>query len=201
MMIDSQRLLTYCCPSCGRLTRMKTSIFTCLQDSPFVCSSCGEECISITKKRNLIILQDFCMVCGEPHVYRMPAGEFWNCGLFILYCDETGLETAFWGREDEVDDAIAHRASSQLERILEAANVDDVSDMAILKILDHIHDIATMGALTCECGSDNIELVMNEGAIKLICKDCSSVISLNISTPESFMKIQKMDRITIPKIK
>ena len=120
------------------------------------------------------------MVCGEPHVYRMPAGEFWNCGLFILYCDETGLETAFWGREDEVDDAIAHRASSQLERIVEAANVDDVSDMAILKILDRslIH-------ILCEKGY--CEFVLSGIHVASYGKDLENIGLLNV--------LEQVDRI------
>ena len=175
MIINTGITLAYKCSSCGAFQFNNVSLFEIPQkeDIVFTCR-CRESSLVIKKESPTIFkIVIPCIGCGINHVYLVSTKEFIAQEIYIFNCPNTGIEQCFMG-----SDQIVRKKIDNLEReydeLINRLGYDNyfVNTQVMLDSLNLIHDIAERGNLFCECGNDDIELLLLSDRIYLRCNLC-----------------------------
>lgn len=203
MLIKLSTTIALSCPACGRLERDEINIFE-LPTAKLkkLSCSCGAEKASIMRKKNSRIqINYFCLHCNKAHKINVSAQKFWySKKLTPLSCRETGLNPGFFGRSALVNEEIK-KEKQDLELIAAELGFDDFKNPDImLQALDFIDDIAEEGALSCECGSDNIKIELFSDKIQIICDNCGARLDIEAVSDRDLKELRQLDEVRIHSI-
>lgn len=203
MLINISTTIALSCPACGRLEKEEINIFELpVGELKQLSCSCGAEKAALMRKENSQIQLDyFCLHCDKAHKVLVSAQKFWHSNkLHSLSCRETGLNPGFFGQPELVDQEIINE-KQDLELMAAELGFDDFKNPDImLQALDIIHDIAAEGALSCECGSDDINIELYSDKIQLICNNCGSHLNIAAVQKDDLKSLRQLNRVQLHSI-
>ena len=203
MLINLSTTIALSCPACGRLEREKINIFELpVGELKQLSCSCGAEKASIKRKENSYLeLNYFCLHCNTAHKVVISPQKFWySKNLNPLSCKETGLNPGFFGPSELVDDEL-RQEKQDLELMAAELGFDDFKNPDImLQALDILHDIAAEGELSCECGSDDINIELFSDKIQLICNHCSAHLNIQAVNKADLKNLRQLNKVQLQSV-
>jgi len=203
MLINLSTTIALSCPACGRLEKEKVNIFELpVGELKQLSCSCGAEKAALLRKENSQVqINYFCLHCDKAHKEIFSAQDFWHSNyLQPLSCRDTGLNPGFFGPPVLVNDEIK-KEKQDLELMAAELGFDDFKNPEImLQALDIIHDIAAEGALSCECGSDDINIELFSDKIQLICNNCGSRLNIEAVEKEDLKNLRQLNSVQLHSI-
>lgn len=203
MLINLSTTIALSCPACGRLEKEKINIFELpAGELKQLSCSCGAEKAALKRKDNSQLqINYFCLHCNKAHKVTVTAQEFWySKHLHPLSCRETGLNPGFFGPSSLVNEEIKNE-KQDLELMAAELGFDDFKNPDImLQALDFIHDIAAEGALSCECGSDDINIELFSDKIQLICNKCGSHLNIAAVNKNDLDNLRQLNKVQLHSI-
>ncbi|HEX2946841.1 MAG TPA: hypothetical protein VHT96_12885 [Clostridia bacterium] len=200
MLIDTSVTIAYKCNSCGSFEFFNISLFTLLHKKNY-CLSCRCKKSRITIKQegeNNFLISIPCIGCGNDHTYLFTKKSILLGDPIAVNCPETGMEICFVGR----DEAVRKKVDSLEEKLDEIINMYGYESyfdntQVMFDTLNHIHDIALKGNLQCECGNNDVELVLLSDCILLRCVKCGSSKKIQASKNKDLKEILMKNQILI----
>jgi len=203
MLINLSTTIALSCPACGRLEKEKINIFELpVGELKQLSCSCGAEKAALKRKENSQIqINYFCLHCDKAHKITVRSQKFWHSNkLLPLSCRETGLNPGFFGPPALVNEEIK-KEKQDLDLMAAELGFDDFKNPDImLQSLDFIHDIAADGALSCECGSDNINIELFSDKIQLICNNCGSHLNIAAVDKDDLNNLRQLNKVQLHSI-
>ncbi len=177
MIIDFKRTVAYICPGCGEVTYGDFSLFELSGGRGVsVSCSCGKSLLKIfTKNGTTYTVSVGCQVCETEHEYMVPLPDLLHKHFMDFLCPELLIGLVFIGDKEKVEHAISEN-SKYIQEILTTCGIEHAgkNGIAILKALDKIQLLSDNGCVSCECGSDIIDLDVLENGIVLECCTCGA---------------------------
>jgi hypothetical protein len=126
-----------------------------------------------------------CIGCGDEHIFIFSRKKVLSGGVCILYCPEKGIPQCVIGRDELVRKKV-DCLEQELDELIDMFGYDSYfkNTQVMLDSLNRIHDIAEQGNLLCECGNDDIELILLSDRIYLKCRKCPGNIVISAATNE-----------------
>jgi len=175
-------------------------MFTLLYKSDFVLPCrCRESGISIKKegeKSFLLVIP--CIGCGNKHTYLFTRKNILSGQLLSFNCPETDIQICFIGKDEAVRRKVDY-LEKEFDELINAYGYESYfsNTQVMFDTLNHIHDIALKNNLYCECGSEDIELILLSDCVFLRCAKCNGSIRLAAAKNEDLKKILGEDQIVI----
>jgi len=201
MIINTDITIAYKCSSCGTFEFFDISLFKLLFKK--VCHHqcrCKKSRITVfggnTKELRITIP---CIACGEDHLFIISRKAILDNEVNIFYCPKTGMQQCFVGKDSEVRKKI-DTLEKELDELINMFGYDSYFEntQVMFDALNKIHDIAEHGSLYCECGNDDIELVLLSDRILLKCKKCIGNRVVNAASNEDLKHILTKHQIVLP---
>lgn len=187
MIINTGITFAYKCSSCGTFQFNNISLFEIPQKEEIVFTCrCKGASLRIKKESPAIFkIVIPCIGCGSSHIYFVSIKEFIAQEIYIFNCPNTGIEQCFIG-----SDQIVRKKIDNLEReydeLINMLGYDNyfINTQVMFDSLNIIHDIAERGNLFCECGNNDIELLLLSDKIYLRCNLCPGNKIIHASSNE-----------------
>jgi len=183
MAIRYERTIAYICPGCTEITVSFINIFV-FSDNSVLQLKCDDEdcnalCVSIHLSKDKYVIDMACPICGENHRFTLSKSAFWNKDLISFTCPNTlDADIIFIGENEYVLKACDE---------LYAEPDDDLPDEYVLyELVEHINDMIYNNKIHCKCGSHTILPILEDEALTLICDNCDSKISFNLTQADVF---------------
>lgn len=177
MIIDFNRTVAYICPGCGEVAYGVFSLFELSGGRGIsVSCDCGKSQLNIfSKNAKNYIVSVICQVCEKNHEYAVSINDLLRKSFLDFVCPELLMGLAFVGNKDAVENAVDEN-NKYVKEILTTCGIEHAgkNGIAILKALDKIQLLSDDGGVTCECGSDLIDLDVLENGIVLECCKCGA---------------------------
>jgi len=200
MLINLSTTIALSCPACGRLEKEKINIFELpVGELKQLSCSCGAEKAALKRKENSQIqINYFCLHCDKAHKITVRFQKFWHSNKMLpLSCRETGLNPGFFGPPVLVNEEIK-KEKQDLDLMAAELGFDDFKNPDImLQSLDFIHDIAADGALSCECGSYNINIELFSDKIQLICNNCGAHLNIAAVNKDDLNNLRQLNKVQL----
>ncbi|MCX7745743.1 MAG: hypothetical protein N2645_02475 [Clostridia bacterium] len=175
MLVNTGITIAYKCSSCGSFKFFSVSLFNMVHKKEYLlCCHCNHSSIIITKDNfSNLKIEIPCIGCGSTHTSLLSKKDLFNKRLNVFYCPETGIPQCFIGADEEVRAKI-DLLEKEFDELITRLGYDSYfnNTQVMFDVLNKIHDIAEGGNLYCECGNNDIELVLFPDKIQLKCKKC-----------------------------
>lgn len=199
MLIDTSITIAYKCSSCGSIGFYNASLFKLLKDGEnnFSCR-CKKSELTVTGNESGYLVKISCIGCGNYHIYSVDRKEIIKKGIVVLSCPETGLQLCFTGRDEPVRKKVDD-LEKQLDQLIDMFGYESYfkNTQVMFDLLNKIHDIAEEGNLCCECGNNDIELVLLPESIILKCRRCMLEDRIEAATNKDLMEIMQKGSILL----
>lgn len=178
MLVDTSMTIAYKCPSCGSFVFFNISLFTPFSNNGehyFRCH-CGNTGLTIGREGvRDIFIKTPCIGCGNEHIYTLKRKDIIKRGINVFHCPMVRMEQCFIGKDDLVRKMV-DSLERELDALIDMFGYDNYfsNTQVMFDSLNKIHDIAEQGNLLCECGDNDIELVLLPDKIYLLCRKCSA---------------------------
>jgi len=139
-----------------------------------------------------------CIACGNEHMFVFSRRDMLNKDINVFCCPETGMQFCFIGKDETVRKRI-DSLEKELDEIIDAFGYDSyfVNTQVMFDSLNKIHDIAEQGNLFCECGSDDIEVVLLSDKICLKCRRCEGNTTIYAASNEDLKDVLMRQQILL----
>ncbi|MDQ2085134.1 hypothetical protein RBH29_01615 [Herbivorax sp. ANBcel31] len=175
MIINTGTTFAYKCSSCGTFQFNNISLFEIPQKEEivFTCRCKGSSLVIKKESPSTFRTVIPCMGCGTNHTYLMSVKEFIAQEIYIFNCPNTGMKQCFMGSDQIVREKIDN-LEREYDELINMFGYDNYfnNTQVMFDSLNIIHDIAERGNLFCECGNDDIELLLLSDKIYLRCNLC-----------------------------
>lgn len=201
MLITTEAVLAMRCPECGKLEVHDISRFAFSGGKSLqINCSCGTAKLVIRAGRRSYWLQVSCVVCETRHQQEIAGKALWNSGVTRLFCPEVEMELGYIGSELEVREVVKS-SEVDLEALIEEFEQEDYfhNPLIMCDVLNCLHDIASSGALYCQCDSQRIEVNVFPDRLELHCKNCDGIYIIYAENEEDLEVIQQVDTIELSK--
>ncbi|AFM02413.1 MULTISPECIES: hypothetical protein [Desulfitobacterium] len=178
MILTTHTSVAMQCPKCGELEFHALSLFAFSgKGRESLYCRCGESLMSVASRDHKNFNVSFnCAFCGKVHYLRLKRRAFWGKNAIPLLCPEVEASTGFVGPKQKVAQACQEREKSIAELASELGYEDEFENPEVmLKLLDHLHNLARDGALGCKCGNHNLTFELLPDRIELYCEICDAV--------------------------
>lgn len=200
MLIDTSVTIAYKCTSCGSFEFFDVSMFTLLYKKNFTLPCrCKESSISIKKdsEKNFLIVIP-CIGCGSRHTYLFTRKSILSGELLVFNCPETDIQICFIGKDEAVRGKV-DSLEKEFDELINTYGYESyfLNTQVMFDTLNHIHDIALKNNLYCECGSDEIELVLLSDCVFLRCGKCGGSIKVPAAKNEDLKNLLDENQIVV----
>jgi len=200
MIIDTGATIAFKCSSCGTFEFFNISLFKLLykKEYCFRCR-CGNSSLQLTRKNNREYkLSMPCLSCGGRHEYVLTRKDLISRDINVFYCTQTGMQQCFIGCDDDVLNRI-DTLERELDELIDMFGYDSYfkNTRVMIDTLNRIHDIAEQGNLYCECGNNDIELLLFPDRVELNCRLCSGTKVINAGSNDDLKDILHGHQITL----
>jgi len=198
MIIDTSLTIAYKCCSCGTFDFFNISLFRLLQKKHcyFTCR-CKKSGFEISGEKHLKQkIKMPCIACGEDHRFELNSREVFTKGVSTFYCPQTGIHLCFVGNDIQVRRKIDN-LEKELDKMIDMLGYDNyfINTRVMFDSVNRIHDIAEQGNLVCECGSEDIDLILLSDRIQLKCKKCPGSGIIRAASNEDLKIILRTQQI------
>ncbi|WP_010681268.1 hypothetical protein [Acetivibrio cellulolyticus] len=200
MIIDASTTIAYKCSSCGTFEFVNITLFELSfgREAAFNCRCNGSMLVISKENTDSYKIAIPCIGCGTSHVYILERKDFIKPDVSIFYCPKTGIQQCFIGSDKDVRKRIDN-LEKEFDELINMLGYDSyfTNTQVMFDSLNLIHDIAEKGNLFCECGNDDIELLLLSDKIYLRCKKCPASKILYASTNEHLRENLKVKQILL----
>ena len=211
--LPKQRHIAYRCPDCGSAVVGLVGRFALSANMLRLRCSCGSESsldISISGD-NKIRLSVPCLFCRQNHSYVVSEGLFFEKDRFLLSCPYSGMDIAFIGDEDSVNQDIT-RTGEELAALLKNLEAEELSDIQPQDVNDAevlpdpavydtlrfvVKDLEAEGKLHCPCGEGPYDIRFIDGGMQVWCETCGASYDFKATTPAIAEEYLSLDSITL----
>ena len=211
--LPKQRHIAYRCPDCGSAVVGLVGRFALSANMLRLRCSCGSDSsldISISGD-NKIRLSVPCLFCRQNHSYVVSEGLFFEKDRFLLNCPYSGMDIAFIGDEDSVNEDIA-RTGDELAALLKNLEAEELSDIQPQDVNDAevlpdpavydtlrfvVKDLEAEGKLHCPCGEGPYDIRFIDGGMQVWCETCGASYDFKATTPAIAEEYLSLDSITL----
>ncbi|MCX7922816.1 MAG: hypothetical protein N3B21_12535 [Clostridia bacterium] len=139
-----------------------------------------------------------CIGCGNEHAFVLGRREMFHRHINSFCCSETGVQQCFLGNDEEVRKKVDN-VEKELDELINMFGYDSYfkNTQVMFDTLNRIHDIAEQGNLSCECGNNDIELIMLSDKIHLKCSRCSGTKVISAASNEDLKNINLKKQILL----
>lgn len=130
MLIDTSCKVAVKCSDCGKYNIIDINIFELKTKTSCTCS-CGHKILKMWVDKDDIFFEINCIACEKKHRYKFKLKEILEKPLNIICCSETGMEIAFVGRENYVDDVVNRYMDDMYELLKELGAVEENSQKLV----------------------------------------------------------------------
>lgn len=185
MIKEFKKSIGYICASCSSIIIKDISLFDLGGNgkSVFKCtagSSCDTVCITMSQKNDKYAISIDCPACGEQHIFNIRKATFWQSDFFVMDCPETGMGILFLGDKEKIRAAIDTQEKNIMAMNDEYAICGELA--MLFDAVEHINQLAKEQNVTCNCGSHDISIELDDTKITLLCRQCGN--RLDIPTSE-----------------
>ena len=189
MLLNEKRTtVAYRCPDCGGGIMSAVGLFNLSADMVKLKCTCGKSELKIVYNRDgSVRLTVPCLICSQPHTFTVNSSLFFSDELFVLPCPYSGMNIAFVGHKEKVDQAFAD-ADRELREILQEEEFSSLSesrhdrsrmfsDPQIMDIIMYvIHELSAEGEIRCKCpeGHGHYAVDILDDCVRISCKDCGA---------------------------
>ena len=211
--LPKQRHIAYRCPDCGNAVIGLVGRFALSANMLRLKCSCGsEQSLDINiSAEGKVRLSVPCLFCKQNHSYVVSESLFFDKDRFLLNCPYSGMDIAFIGDEDSVNNDIIRTANelSALLKNLEAEELSDIQpqemnegeilpDPAVYDTLRFVvKDLEDEGKVNCPCGAGPYDLRFIEGGMQVYCQNCGASMDLKVTSPTIAEEYLSLDSITL----
>ncbi len=208
-----QTFIAYRCPSCGQAVLGIVGAFALKADMLRLKCPCGDShmTVMITPDKK-IRLSVPCLFCEKDHSFLLSESVFFQKELFLLNCSMTGMDIAFLGSEDKVNDALKAN-EEELNLILKEAGAASLSDILRKKKEEEeevlpdaqVYDIVRFvvkeleadGAIHCPCGSGSYDFEVVPNGIRVFCPTCDAEYIFPANSVAAAQEFLQCDDLTL----
>lgn len=197
MIKEFKKSIGYICPGCSSTVVADKNLFDFSGTSPEILScntDCGEECVTITPKKDKYSILINCPMCDEAHLFNIKKTTFWQSKFFVLHCPESGIGILFLGERDTVEKEL-YEQEQMFVKLSDDVDVTRELTM-IFEIVERINDFAKEEKVSCACGSHAISIEIDNEKITLKCRDCGKIKDIP-STEESLENLLNASAIVL----
>lgn len=203
MIIDTGITIAYKCSSCGTYEFYNASLFALLKKRECLLTCrCKRSGITISQNSYLKFnIRVHCIACAKDHLFEIDVKEVINRGISIFYCPKTGIQLCFVGNDIQVRQKIDY-LEKELDEMIDAFGYESYfkNTRVMFDSLNRIHDIAEQGNLICECGCNDIELVLLSDRIQLKCSKCPGTSTVHAASNSDLKDILDIQQIFLSKL-
>jgi hypothetical protein len=139
-----------------------------------------------------------CIGCGADHIYLLSRKKFISSEVNVLNCPKTGMQQCFIGNDRDVRQKIDN-LEKEFDELIDMFGYDNyfINTQVMFDTVNIIHDIAEEGNLSCECGNNDIELLLLSDKIYLRCKRCLANKTIFASSNEHLKNNLQIKQIVL----
>lgn len=192
MVVNTGFTVAFKCSQCGSYRFFEISYFKLAQKGhkKVKCRCGGAYAVASVTKSGRIALSVPCIGCGEMHEYTASRKEMRNAQVLVCRCKNTGIQHCFVGSDNNVRKRI-DILEDELERLMDELGYERyfINSQVMLESINRIHEMAEQGRIYCQCGSNDIEVVLLEDKIYLKCRSCPGKTTICASSNEDLERI------------
>ncbi|MDP4180772.1 MAG: hypothetical protein Q8942_06745 [Bacillota bacterium] len=200
MIINTSLTIGYKCSSCGSFEFFNLSLFKLLSKKDYnLTCRCNKSRVTIFNYNlNEFKIQIPCIGCGSDHVFTISRNDLLTKTVNVLRCPNTGIEQCFIGSDEEVRKRI-DSLEKEFDELINLFGYDNYfkNTQVMFDALNKIHDIAESGNLFCECGCNEIEMLLLSDKIYLKCSRCFGVEVINAASNKDLKDILTKQQIIL----
>lgn len=200
MIVDASVTIAYKCSSCGTFEFVNITLFELLSGNERVynCRCNGSKLVINKGNADSYKIVIPCIGCGDSHVYVLDRKDFIKQDISIFHCPNTGIQQCFVGYDKDVRKRV-DVLEKEFDELMNMFGYDNYfsNTQVMFDSLNIIHDIAAKGNLFCECGNEDIELLLLSDKIYLRCNKCPASKIIYASTNEHFRENLKLNQILL----
>lgn len=197
MLLNYNKAVAYICPECSGVSLDTIQIFNFSGKGKhsLVCADCSNECVTIEKKKDKYKIDIQCPICEYTHSYTLKASTFWNIDFISYKCPESDISIYFHGSRDNVAKALDEQEDFLS---VKADEYQDICDGKILirEMLRYLQFLAEDNKVLCTCGSQDIDVRVDDESIALRCRSCGASKTF-YSDEKSFISFMTSKRIIL----
>lgn len=208
-----QRHIAYRCPDCGNAVVGLVGKFALSANMIRLKCSCGSEhSLDITLSAGeKVRLSTPCIFCRQNHSYVVSESLFFDKDRFLLNCPYSGMDIAFIGDEDVVNEEIL-RTGEELSRLLKNLEAEELSDIQPQEMNEEevlpdpavydtlrfvIKDLEEEGNIKCPCGKGPYDLRFVAGGMQVWCESCGASHDFPVTSPTLAEEYLTLDSVTL----
>lgn len=200
MLIDTCVTIAYKCTSCGTFEFFYISLFELSnkKECKLTCR-CGKSSLLIREENyGDYKIRIPCISCGDEHIFTAGRKELLCRNINIFYCPVTGMQQCYVGNDSDVRVKV-DALEKELDELIDLFGYDSYfkNTRVMIDTLNRIHDIAEQGNLYCECGNEDIELILLQDKVCLQCKNCSGNKTIYAVNNEDLKDILRRKRVML----
>ncbi|MCX7747135.1 MAG: hypothetical protein N2645_09625 [Clostridia bacterium] len=200
MLINMNLTIAYKCAVCGAFEFFSLPLFKLIQKKEIKYScKCTKTGITVFQESQRdVTIKMPCIGCGGEHTFILSRKDIICRAMNILYCPVTGVPQCFAGNDQEVRRKI-DSLEKELDELIDMFGYESYfkNTQVMFDTLNKVHDIAEQGNLYCECGNNDIELVLLPDKICLNCRKCAGKRIINAATNEDLKIILMQEQILL----
>ncbi len=172
MLIATSTNVAMRCPKCNSVNVSNISLFSLSPSRASLAHCrCGARLFSLERKGRVLFLQTRCRHCSENHEFPFDARHFCRESWFEVACPGTDQPLAIVGQVAQ------SKAVAALPEQPVAPNPDFAEEYfedpeVMYQVLNHLHDLAGGGGISCRCGSASAEVEIFPDRVVLRCSSC-----------------------------
>ena len=211
--LPTQRHIAYRCPDCGAAVVGLVGRFALSANMLRLKCSCGSEHtldINITGDEK-IRLSVPCLFCKQNHSYVISDTLFFDRERFLLNCPYSGMDIAFIGSEDVVNEEL-NRTGAELETLLKNLEAEELSDIqpqdmneaeilpdpAVYDTLRFVlMDLCDEGKVKCPCGEGPYDIRFTDNGVQAWCEKCGATHDFKVTSPTIAEEYLALDELIL----
>ena len=194
-----QRNIAYRCPECASSIFGIVGKFTLSADMLRLKCTCDKSSSLDINKTNdgKLRLSAPCLFCKQNHSYVVSESVFFDREKFLLNCPYTGMDIAFIGDEDTINEELK-RTEEEIRRLMASLEAEELSDIqpeemsedeilpdpAVYDTLRFlVKDLEADGKVQCLCDNGSYDLRFVDGGVQVYCERCGATYTFYATTP------------------
>ncbi len=192
MLISTVCSIAVYCQRCGKIHIYDIPYFFGTKRMALHCESCGyERAVLLRCAGNKLELSVECVVCRSVTRKVFEIKNLRRLKFEKLFCNQDNFELGYIGRRRQIEEMLAFNQAE-----FEALHPEDGKNFIekqqfLLEAVNHVHDLAARGNVTCPCGSKEIEADIIGNSIILECQHCGSYNVLEVEGAEDLIRLER----------